>query len=306
MTTPRLQVYVDVKTRNTPTMRVGYEKIDNFASNKSGFVIGSSVFFTGTSGAGKTSFSIFLQKLFENEITALYSREMPACDVKEQTERFGISHRNALIADKDDCANVGEFIKAIDEVKPRIVIIDSLQVLLQEDCHGEKASDDLWNLIADLRSWTSKNNAILFVIGHVNKEGEFEGKNTIKHMFDAHMHMNFDQKKNERTLSWTKNRKGDTAVKLYYEFTADSMVFYTEEEWASRAGKRDIMDVVYGAVQGFISSLNKNHVNYSEFKSAYNEGIKEIANSELESQMELTIAVMQLADKLTKQYGLVA
>jgi len=287
-------------------MLVGESRIDNFASNKNGFVIGSAVFFTGTSGAGKTSFAIFLQKLFKNEVSALYSREMPACDVKEQTERFGIDHRNALIADKDDCANVGEFIKAIDISKPKIVIIDSLQVLLQEDCNGESAADDLWNLIADLRDWTSKNNAILFVIGHVNKDGSFEGKNTIKHMFDAHMHMDFDQAKDERTLTWTKNRKGDTKIKLYYEFSTDSMVFFTEDEWSSRAVTKTVMDAVNNVVQGFVSTLNKNHANYQTFKAQFNAGVKEVQNSGATSEMEVTIAVMQLVDRLTKENGLVS
>ena len=252
--TPKLQVYVDVKTRNTPTLMLGNSKIDKFASNKEGFVIGSSVFFTGTSGAGKTSFAIFLQKLFKNEKSALYSREMPACDVKEQTERFGVDHRNALIADKDDCANVGEFIQAIDIAKPKVVIIDSLQVLLKEDCTGGKSEQELWDLIAMLRDWTSNNDAVLFIIGHVTKSGVFEGSNTIKHMFDAHMHMNYDQVKEERTLTWTKNRKGSTAIKLYYEFANNDMVFFTEDEWVGRASNKNLNKISCSMLENFISS----------------------------------------------------
>ena len=299
---PRLQAFVDVKTRNIPTLLTGNDKIDSFASNKGGFVIGSAVFFTGTSGAGKTTFSVFLQKMFSNEVSALYSREMPACDVKEQTERLGINHRNALIADKDDCANIAEFIEAIDEVKPKVVIIDSLQVLLKEDCNGNKPEDELWNLIADLRDWTSRNNAVLFVIGHVTKQGVFEGSNTIKHMFDAHMHMDFDQKKNERTLSWTKNRKGSTTVKRYYEFTADDMVFYTEEEWNSRANSKSLFDVLIDTYKGYIGSMNRNHPSYNLFAEEIN---KEHSKLKDEEYMEKFTKAFKSAETLIYKHGLV-
>jgi len=294
--TPKLQVYVDVKTRNTPTLLLGDPKIDNFASNKDGFVIGSSVFFTGTSGAGKTSFAIFLQKLFKNEKSALYSREMPACDVKEQTERFGVDHRNALIADKDDCANVKEFIQAIDVAKPKVVIIDSLQVLLKEDCTGGKPEQELWDLIATLREWTNRNDAVLFVIGHVTKGGVFEGSNTIKHMFDAHMHMNYDQVKEERTLTWTKNRKGSTAIKLYYTFTNDDIVFFTEDEWNTRSGDRDLDSIACSVLEGFLSGINEEHPGYKNF---YNELVEK--RTEIVDQfegIELTAMFMIAIDNL--------
>jgi len=301
---PRLQKYTKVQTRNVPTLLTGNSKIDNFTSNKGGFVIGSCIFFTGTSGAGKTTFSVLLQKLFKDVKSALYSREMEAGDVEEQTERLGIDHENALIADKSDCDNVDEFIEAIDEEKPKVVIVDSLQVLMKEDCNEGKMETELWNLIAKLRTWTSKNDAVLFVIGHVNKDGSFEGPNTTKQMFDAHMHMDFDQKKNERTLSWTKNRKGSTTTTLKYEFTANDMVFYTEDEWAAKGGSTTLMDKIDAVVQSYVSNLNKKHPMYEVFKTVLKAELKAMPKNLTAD--EITMRSFALIHELTLEHGLVA
>lgn len=298
-----LQTYNEVETRDVPTLLTGNEKIDTFASNDGGFVIGSAIFFTGTSGAGKTTFSVLMQKWFKDVKSALYSREMEAGDVKAQTARLGINHENALIADKSMCSNIDLFIEAIDVDKPKVVIVDSLQVLMKEDCNEGKMEQELWDLISKLRTWTSKNDAVLFVIGHVNKDGSFEGPNTTKQMFDAHLHMDFDQKKNERVLSWTKNRKGSTTVKRYYEFTENDMVFYTEEEWAARAGSASIMSVMDQVLKGFVSSLNKNHPAYNEFASELKSELKEIRTM---SDDEQTAQTFLLVNRLTLKHGLIA
>lgn len=300
---PTLQKFVNVECRGVPTLLTGNEKIDNFASNKGGFVIGSAIFFTGTSGAGKTTFSVFLQKMFSEFKTALYSREMQSSAVKEQTERLGVYHENALIADINDCKNVFEFIEAIDVEKPKVIIIDSLQVILKEDCTEGKVEQELWDLIAKLRQWVYDNNAVLFVIGHVNKDGTFEGPNTIKQMFDAHMHMEFNQKKNERILSWTKNRKGDTSAKLYYSFTKNDMLFFTEDEWYSRTSDVTLCDILLSQVQKFIDSINRQHPAFKEYyeftKPKFNKALK------LKTDEEILIELFLLIHESTINYGLV-
>jgi RecA-family ATPase len=83
------------------------------------------------------------------------------------------------------CPTLDCFIKEIDRECPKLVIVDSLQVIMKEDYRGVSADVSVFQIIQKLRDWTEKNDAILIIIGHVTKEGEFEGKNTIKQMIET-------------------------------------------------------------------------------------------------------------------------
>jgi len=298
-----------VETKKTSTLLLNNNKLNAFFSFDGGVELHSTIMLTGTSGAGKTSFAAKLMALNPSRTIALYSREMPAFRVKKQVKRFGITTEefpNALIADKDDCPTIYEFVEELDRVKPDLVFIDSLSVLLKEDCKGAQKDKELYDMIDYLRDWVKVNAATLVLIGHETKEGDIKGPVEIKYMNDAHMRMVFNEKTGERVMSWTKNRSGDTDSVLYYEFNATGMDFFTESEWFSKSGNQDIVEVVYNVLQGFMSTINKNHENYTDFKIAFNNAAKQIMKTVGNDKMEVTITMIKLIDKYTKEYGLVA
>jgi predicted ATP-dependent serine protease len=297
----KLIKFKNIKTVSENTIKTGNENIDDFLSNDKGFVIGSSYFLTGTSGAGKTTFAILIQKMLKYNITAFYSREMSSCSVKSQTERLGVEHNNAFIADKDSCKTIDVFIKEIDKVKPSLVIVDSLQVILKEDYPNISEETACFEMIQKLRNWTEKNNSVLIVVGHVNKDNGFEGKNTIQHMFDAHMEMVYDKKKNTRILSWAKNRKGDAGKILYYEFGKNTMEFFTKNQYLAKTKNLKFEDFIAEAIYSFIDSLDKNHVNYKNFKKEFFSEIKELTKTNKNS-FEFSISSLYLVRKLIKKY----
>ncbi len=260
--------YNKVKKVNAPTIKTGNDNLDDFLSSGGGFVVGSAIFLTGTPGAGKTTLSVVLQKMLAKYKTSLYSREMSATAVVEQVNhRYPITHNNAYIADENDCAHIDDYINELDEIKPAVVIIDSLQVIGKVDCGETPIEKFLFDTIQKLRNWVTNNNAVLIVIGHVNKDGSFEGKNTTEHMFDAHMRMIFDEKANTRTLSWTKNRKGVSSKKLFYEFGEGTMNFYTAQQYERIKNKKQFEDFLTSAVVDFLKSIDKKAPNYKAFKS---------------------------------------
>lgn len=55
--------------------------------------------------------------------------------------------------------------------------------------------------------------AIAIVIGHVNKKGEFAGKQQLKHAIDAHCHMKFMNASSRRVFNFSKNRFGAISTK---------------------------------------------------------------------------------------------
>ena len=291
--------YSAVKIKNEPVLRTGNVVLDDFISNDSGFVIGSSIFLTGTSGAGKTTLAYTLQKVFENHVTSLYSREMSASAVADQMKRYAISHNNAYIADKDSHPTLINYIEELEILKPKVVIVDSLQVLMKEDYADMSAEKSGYLIIQMLREWTEKNDAVLIVVGHVNKDGEFEGKNTIKHMFDAHLEMIFDKKKQTRTLSWSKNRKGSTADMLYYIFGEETIEFFTENQWDTRITNKTMSDFMADSVFSFIEMF-KTHKNYKDF---YKEFIMELKG--LDGDLNSVCTMSFTAQNLLKKHNII-
>ena len=63
-----------------------------------------------------------------------------------------------------------------------------------------------------------------FMIGHVNKSGDYAGKGKLKHVIDVHLHLEFDKDRRsdtygERLLSVEKNRFGVAGVCFLFEIS---------------------------------------------------------------------------------------
>lgn len=297
-------IYQDVKVKTDSTIKTGIETLDSFLSNEGGFVEGSAIFLTGTPGAGKTTFAVVLQRMLKQYKTALYSREMTASRVKVQMNRYSIKHANAFIADKEMCGTLDSFIEDLDEFLPKVVIIDSLQFIMKEDYPNQSAETSSFDIIQKLRAWTDKNNAVLIVVGHVNKDGEFEGRNTIQHMFDSHMEMIYNKKRGTRTISWAKNRNGAVGEILYYEFGEDSIEFFTLQQFEAIKNNKSLEDCVSEMIKTFISSLDKKNANYPAFKAEMREEFKKIYNYNIDLDLlEANLMCINSIKKLLTKYG---
>lgn len=201
------------------TIKTGIEVFDNWFSKNGGIVIGSSIYVSGTSGAGKTTLMLNILSWIKNETSVFYSREMTKEQVINQVGSINFSDK-VFISDKYDCENFDIFMNEIENLKPKIIIIDSLQFIAKEDyamldiMSEEKAC---YEIIKRLREYLNKNNSILFLIGHNTKDGNFAGVNTIIQSVDAHIDMVYDKKENARTMSWgVKNRKGKMGSIPYF------------------------------------------------------------------------------------------
>jgi len=225
--------YSEIEIEVESSIKTGNELVDNFWSRNGGLVYKTAIFLTGTSGAGKTTFAVNLQKVLNKYKTILYSREMSASSVKDQTKTLNINHKNAYICDNKSCPKFEDFLIELDEVKPTIIIVDSLQVIAKEDYPNNSEDETHFMIIQKLRRWIEDNNAILIMVGHNTKDGEFRGANTIMQMFDAHLEMVHHKKENIRTIAWgQKNRKGPLGM-LYYEINDNGITFASKEEKTS-------------------------------------------------------------------------
>ena len=77
-------------------------------------------------------------------------------------------------------------------------------------------------------------NTTFLTIQQVTKSGAFVGSNRLKHMITAMMELRLDNAKNiysKRFVVFTKHRRGDVGVKLYYDLSTSGDVSYDVETY---------------------------------------------------------------------------
>ena len=294
-----------VKPVIEPTLKIGVDKFDKWFSKDGGVVIGSAIYVTGSSGAGKTTLMINLMKWLGSVKTSMYLKEMSKESTREQTSNIVFNHDNAFVSDEENCPTFDDYMEELEILKPKVIIIDSLQAIAQMD-YADISEDSACNkIVARLRKYITKNNAILFLIGHVTKDDTFAGRNTIMQYMDAHMELIFHKKEKYRTISWgQKNRKGPMGT-LYYTFGKEGIEFYTEGEWSIKNSEgRNLSSEVLKTIQDYLDTIDKKNIKHSEFKSEYNKRSNEIHKNYSDNELAYTMKLIELTQELTTKYSL--
>ena len=286
----------------------GREDFDKWFSRFGGIVLGSAIYVTGTSGGGKSTLMMNITSWLKDEVAFFYSREMLSEHLKAQLCDLEYS-KNCYISDVEDNPTFESFMKEVNEIKPKVLIVDSLQVIAKEDyvMTGKMGEDAAcYIIIKELRDYICKNNAILFLIGHNTKDGVFAGANTNMQMIDAHIDIVYDRNSNTRTMNWgMKNRKGPMGSPLQFYIENSNIVFESNETTPKEENN-------YSAYNEAITTLEKilceetilrkaTAEQKKEFKSRIEKAKKEINKKELSGTRKLTENIyewIKLAERL--------
>lgn len=107
--------------------------------------------------------------------------------------------------------DVDAVVASIEEYKPRLVIVDSIQTMETEDLSAAAGSVSQVRESAHRLQRVAKRLHIpMFIVGHVTKEGTLAGPRTLEHLVDVVLTLEGDQTNNFRILRSTKNRFGPT------------------------------------------------------------------------------------------------
>lgn len=190
--------------------------------------------FTGTPGAGKTT---LMQQLADSvtksgNIALFNTTEESLYQIARTTERLGL--KDGFIAGQD--SNVSDVLLHAKEVqkanpdKQLFLFFDSLQTLDDgKYASGYTNTMTAVRVLTEIIRFCKENYAISFVIGQVNKSGEFQGKQTLKHIVDAHCHLSIDTDKHsqtygERIFEVNKNRYGCSGIAYALSMTQRGLI----------------------------------------------------------------------------------
>lgn len=209
---------------NTPSERI-QSSIAEFNNLVGGGVVPASlVLLAGEPGIGKSTLILQLAQSFQNanpQATALYlaGEESPE-QIKSRVDRLGIKPVLKLLRQP----SLEQGIIAIEQEKPAIVIVDSIQTLASSQVDSSAGSVNQVRACASmLLEVCKKSGTTCFIIGQVTKDGTLAGPKTLEHLVDTVMYIEGEAAHDYRILRVTKNRFGPTDDIMVMSMTTDGL-----------------------------------------------------------------------------------
>jgi DNA repair protein RadA/Sms len=174
-----------------------------------GLTPGAVVLLAGEPGVGKSTLLLAAAKEWAGRgqgPVLIVSGEESAAQVRLRADRMGALHRDIYLAAESDLAAV---LGQVDEVAPRLLIIDSVQTIASGEVEGSAGGVSQVRAVAAALSAVAKERNISCVlVGHVTKDGSIAGPRVLEHLVDVVLHFEGDRHSTLRTVRGVKNRYG--------------------------------------------------------------------------------------------------
>lgn len=174
-----------------------------------GLVPGSMVLIGGEPGIGKSTLSLQVALKLDHFKTLYISGEESPQQIKMRADRLNLQNENCFILGETLLENI--LTQAIN-IKPDILIIDSIQTLYTDKLESSAGTvSQIRETAASLLKYAKETNTPVFLIGHINKEGNLAGPKVLEHVVDTVLQFEGDHHHMYRILRTTKNRFGSTS-----------------------------------------------------------------------------------------------
>ena len=188
-----------------------------------GIVPGSVILLSGDPGIGKSTLLLQICQSISNGAKTLYiSGEESLRQIKLRAARLGVETDHLLLG---STTNIEAVIDAIKQHKPNIVMIDSIQTMNLSSLNSMTGSVSQVRECTQLLINTAKTLEIpIFIVGHVNKDGNIAGPKVMEHMVDAVLYFEGERNLSYRILRAIKNRYGSTNEIGVFEMQESGLV----------------------------------------------------------------------------------
>lgn len=200
----------------------GFAELDRILGG--GVVEGSIVLVGGPPGVGKSTLLLEVcSRLAQHERTLYVSAEESPAQISLRARRLSQNDCDAIYISGDDRMEV--IAEHIKEGHFKFVVVDSIQVVSLDCAEGAKGSISQIRACADYLTQIAKTqNIVVFVVGHVTKEGAIAGPKLLEHIVDCVLYFEGELLSNYRILRSTKNRFGPTGDIAVFEMKSSGLV----------------------------------------------------------------------------------
>ena len=174
-----------------------------------GAVAGSLVLVGGAPGIGKSTLLLQICDSLCTGRKVLYvSGEESERQLKLRAQRLGVSPEELYILSE---TRLSDILETVDQMEPDIVIADSIQTLYNEENESSPGSvSQVKDCTMALMQMSKSKGIMVFVVGHINKDGNIAGPKVLEHMVDCVLYFEGDPNSSYRLLRAAKNRFGST------------------------------------------------------------------------------------------------
>ena len=230
-----------------------------------GLLPGSLLLLGGNPGVGKSTLALHICSDINKPVLYVSAEESEE-QIAIRAKRINVESKNLHLSSENDLNGI---LTHIDRISPALVIIDSIQTILNPDLDSLPGSpSQIRGCGQKFLEVSKQKNVIIIIIGHVTKEGTIAGPKMLEHMVDTVLYLEGDDRYEHRILRSAKNRFGATnEVGIFHmnegglnEVTNPSEMFLSERSknipgtciYPSLEGTRPILI----EVQALVSTAN--------------------------------------------------
>ena len=163
----------------------------------------------GEPGIGKSTLILQIcDKIKEGGKVLYVSGEESVEQIKLRADRLSINNEDIMFLGE---TNIDLIENTIIGLKPKLVIIDSIQTMYSEEISSSMGSvSQVREITSRIMKMCKTENITTIIIGHVTKEGNIAGPRVLEHMVDTVLYLEGERYFSYRILRGVKNRFGST------------------------------------------------------------------------------------------------
>lgn len=185
-----------------------------------GIVPGSLILIGGEPGIGKSTLALQVA-LKINKNTLYVSGEESPQQIKLRAERLGGANNQCKVLAETSLQSI---ITQVKDVKPQLLIVDSIQTLYSEDIESAPGTiSQVRECATYLLKAAKETNIPVILIGHITKDGSIAGPKVLEHIVDTVLQFEGDSHHFYRILRASKNRFGSTSEIGVFEMTGEGL-----------------------------------------------------------------------------------
>lgn len=210
----------EVETTDELRFETGLGELDRVLGG--GAVKGSLVLVGGAPGIGKSTLMLQICDSLCRFANVLYvSGEESQRQIKLRAERLKVRGEGLYLLNE---TNLEDVIESVHELKPDVLIVDSIQTMYNGDASSTPGSvGQVKECTMALMQLAKGEGITVFVIGHINKEGSLAGPKVLEHMVDCVLYFEGEEHMSHRILRAAKNRFGATNEIGVFEMGDDGL-----------------------------------------------------------------------------------
>ena len=212
----------EVTAETNERTSTGFTELDRVLGG--GIVTGSMILIGGDPGIGKSTILLQVCKnLAGRGRNVLYiSGEESLAQIRMRADRIGGEAESLYLLCETNLADIREI---IEEQKPDVCVIDSIQTMYNEEVSSAPGSVSQVRESTGVLLMLAKGLGIsVFIVGHVTKEGAVAGPRVLEHMVDTVLYFEGDRHASYRSLRGVKNRFGSTNEIGVFEMRGSGLV----------------------------------------------------------------------------------